>query len=29
MWLGKPRQAEGALGAPDELESREVADKMQ
>ena len=29
MWLGKLRQAEGALGAPDELGSREVADKMQ
>ena len=24
MWLGKPHQAEGALGAPDELEIRRV-----
>ena len=28
MWLVKPHQAEGAWG-PDELESREDADKMQ
>ena len=29
MWQGKPHLAEGALGAPDELGSREVGDKMQ
>ena len=28
MWEGKPHQAEGAWG-PDELGTREVADKMQ
>ena len=28
MWSGKPHQAEGAWG-PDELGSREDADKMQ